>query len=48
MHKTKPSPFVTFKFVIIINIVQQTVEINDVSDGYIPKYTSDTIRRLPG
>ena len=38
MHKTKTSPFVTFMSTIVIDFVQQTAEINDVSDGYIPKY----------
>ena len=38
VHKTKTSPYVTFMFMIIIDFVQQTAEINDVSDGYIPNY----------
>ena len=38
MRKTKTSPCVTLMSTIIIDCVQQTVEINDVSDGYIPKY----------
>jgi hypothetical protein len=38
VRKTKSSPYVTFMFMIIIDFVQQTAEINDVSVGYIPKY----------
>ena len=38
VRKTKPSPYVTFTFTTIIDFVEQTVEIDDVSDGFIPKY----------